>query len=274
MSVSSQVQADSRFRITLRFLSGFCVAALTAIVVFLLSQALPTLMETPLSEFFFSEDWYPTDDVPSFGIMALIAGSLSTALLTSVLAVPLGVLTAAALHCSPPKVRKFIKPAIELMAAFPSVVIGLIGMAAGMIGALALSAIATVAPLPGDLSATLGLTQDNIQAMVFSCALCAIVGSGVAAIETPIYLRFGQTKATQWIPMISVLLFISPAIILGATGGLGNFAGIADTIRGIFAFIETPVGAAVSLVVALAVSAIILGISAAISLALYDRREL
>ncbi len=152
--------------------------------------------------------------------------------------------------------------------------IGLIGMAAGMIGALALSAIATVAPLPGDLSATLGLTRDNIQAMVFSCALCAIVGSGVAAIETPIYLRFGQTKATQWIPMISVLLFISPAIILGATGGLGNFAGIADTIRGIFAFIETPVGAAVSLVVALAVSAIILGISAAISLALYDRREL
>ena len=152
--------------------------------------------------------------------------------------------------------------------------IGLIGMAAGIIGALALSAIATVAPLPGELTAALGLTQDNVQAMVFSCALCAIVGSGVAAIETPIYLRFGQTKATQWIPMISVLLFISPAIILGATGGLGNFAGIADTIRGIFAFIETRVGAAGSVVVALAVSAIILGISAAISLALYDRREL
>ena len=85
--------------------------------------------------------------------------------------------------------------------------IGLIGMVAGLVGGTALAAIATVAPLPGDLSTTFGLTQDNIQAMIFSCSLCAVIGSGIAAIETPVYLRFGQTKATQWIPMVSVILF-------------------------------------------------------------------
>ena len=152
--------------------------------------------------------------------------------------------------------------------------IGLIGMVAGLVGGTTLAAIATVAPLPGDLSTTFGLTQDNIQAMVFSCALCAIVGSGVAAIEEPVYFRFGQTKATQWIPMISVFLFIGPMVILGATGGLDNFAGIADAIRDIFAFIETPLGVTVSLVVALCIAAVFLGISAAVSLKLYEKREL
>ena len=152
--------------------------------------------------------------------------------------------------------------------------LGIMGMAAGLIGAIALSAIATAAPLPGDLKASLGLSPDNIQAMVFSCALCAIVGSGVAAIEEPVYFRFGQTKATQWIPMISVFLFVGPMVILGATGGLDNFAGIADAIRDIFAFIETPLGVTVSLVVALCIAAVFLGISAAVTLKLYEKREL
>ncbi|MBM6786431.1 ABC-2 transporter permease [Collinsella tanakaei] len=152
--------------------------------------------------------------------------------------------------------------------------IGLIGMVAGLVGGTALAAIATVAPLPGDLSTTFGLTQDNIQAMVFSCALCAVIGSGIAAIETPVYLRFGQTKATQWIPMISVILFIAPMMILGATGGLGNFAGIADALSAVFAFIETPLGAITSLAVSLVAVFLILGVSAAISIRLYERREL
>lgn len=152
--------------------------------------------------------------------------------------------------------------------------IGLIGMAAGLIGATALSAIATVAPLPGDLSETFSLTQDNVQAMMFACALCAVIGSGVAAIETPIFMRFGQTKATQWIPMISVFLFIGPMVILGATDGLGNFAGIADAVRAVFAFIETPLGVAASIAVSLVAVFLILGISAAVSLRLYNRREL
>lgn len=152
--------------------------------------------------------------------------------------------------------------------------IGLIGMVAGLVGGTALAAIATVAPLPGDLSTTFGLTQDNIQAMVFSCALCAVIGSGIAAVETPVYLRFGQTKATQWIPMISVILFIGPMMILGATGGLGNFAGIADALIAVFAFIETPLGAITSLAASLVAVFLILGVSAAISIRLYERREL
>ena len=154
------------------------------------------------------------------------------------------------------------------------VTLGLLGMLAGFIATIALSLIAGVVPLPGDLSSSLGLTRDNVQAMVFSCAVCTIIGSAVASIETPVYFRLGQTKATQWIPMISVFLFIGPMVILGATGGLDNFAGIADAVRGLFAFIETPVGVVTSMAVAIALACIILGISAAVSLKLYEQREL
>ena len=154
------------------------------------------------------------------------------------------------------------------------VTLGLLGMLAGFIATIALSLIAGVVPLPGDLSSSLGLTRDNVQAMVFSCAVCTIIGSAVASIETPVYFRLGQTKATQWIPMISVFLFIGPMVILGATGGLDNFAGIADAVRGLFAFIETPVGVVTSMAVAIALACIILGISAAVSLKFYEQREL
>lgn len=105
------------------------VLALAAIVIFLLSQALPLLQERPLVDFLLSTEWYPTDDPPVFGLGAMIAGSFAVALLTTVFAVPAGVLTAAALHCAvPPGVTRFLKPVIELMAALPSVVIGFIGM--------------------------------------------------------------------------------------------------------------------------------------------------
>ena len=59
----------------------------------------------------------------------MIVGSFAAAVLTAVIAVPLGVLTAAALHCAVPAwAARILKPVIELMAALPSVVIGFIGM--------------------------------------------------------------------------------------------------------------------------------------------------
>ena len=105
------------------------VFALAAIVIFLLSQALPILREVPLTAFLFSTEWYPTDEPPVFGLGAMITGSFAVAVLTTIFAVPVGVLTAAALHCAvPPAATRFLKPVIELMAALPSVVIGFIGM--------------------------------------------------------------------------------------------------------------------------------------------------
>lgn len=129
MTNAAKRWADRVFEKTLAVVAAASVLSLAAIVVFLCSQALPVFRDLSITDFLFSTDWYPTDDVPSFGIGALIVGSLACAALTTVIAVPFGVLTAAAMHCALPSAwRKFLKPLIELMAALPSVVIGFIGM--------------------------------------------------------------------------------------------------------------------------------------------------
>ena len=129
MALPAKLQADVNFRRGLAAAAGVSVLALAAIVIFLLSQALPIFAHVSLKDFLFSTEWYPTDDPPVFGIGALIAGSLACAALTTLIAVPFGVLTAWAIHAGmPPALTRIVKPLIELMAALPSVVIGFIGM--------------------------------------------------------------------------------------------------------------------------------------------------
>lgn len=129
MALPAKLQADVNFRRGLAAAAGVSVLALAAIVIFLLSQALPIFAHVSLKDFLSSTEWYPTDDPPVFGIGALIAGSLACAALTTLIAVPFGVLTACAIHAGmPPALTRIVKPLIELMAALPSVVIGFIGM--------------------------------------------------------------------------------------------------------------------------------------------------
>ena len=130
MALPAKLQADVNFRRGLAAAAGVSVLALAAIVIFLLSQALPIFAHVSLKDFLFSTEWYPTDDPPVFGIGALIAGSLACAALTTLIAVPFGVLTACAIHAGmPPALTRIVKPLIELMAALPSVVIGMIILA-------------------------------------------------------------------------------------------------------------------------------------------------
>lgn len=129
MALPAKLRVDQAFRRTLGVAAAVSVFALAAIVLFLCTQAFPILKEVSLLDFFCNTEWYPTDDPPVFGIGALIVGSLACAVVTTVIAVPVGVLTACAMHCGMPDfVRRILKPLIELMAALPSVVIGFIGM--------------------------------------------------------------------------------------------------------------------------------------------------
>ena len=84
----------------------------------------------PITDFLFNMDWYPTDEAnPSFGILPLLVASLAVTVLSAVMAVPLGVMTAIYLsEIAPAKVRGIIKPLVELPAALPSVVLGFFGL--------------------------------------------------------------------------------------------------------------------------------------------------
>jgi phosphate transport system permease protein len=69
--------------------------------------------------------WEPVSEEPKFGLLPLIVGSFKVSLIAVLLAAPLAIL--AALYTStiaPRWAREFMKPAIEILAGFPSVVIG------------------------------------------------------------------------------------------------------------------------------------------------------
>ncbi len=73
----------------------------------------------------FSNEWYPVSENPRYGLIPLFIGTLKVTLIAMLFAAPIAIL--AALFSSsfaPPWLREWIKPAIELLAGFPSVVIG------------------------------------------------------------------------------------------------------------------------------------------------------
>jgi len=69
--------------------------------------------------------WQPVSTIPKFGIMPLIIGTAKTTLVAIALGAPLGILAALyAAFLAPRWMREYIRPVIELLAGFPSVVIG------------------------------------------------------------------------------------------------------------------------------------------------------
>ena len=72
-----------------------------------------------------TKDWVPVSDKPRFGILALIIGTFKITLISMLFAAPIAIL--AALYTAVfanKKMKEIIKPTIELLAGFPSVVIG------------------------------------------------------------------------------------------------------------------------------------------------------
>jgi phosphate transport system permease protein len=72
-----------------------------------------------------TKDWVPVSEKPRYGILALIIGTFKITVISILFAAPLAIM--AALYTASfasRRVKEIIKPTIELLAGFPSVVIG------------------------------------------------------------------------------------------------------------------------------------------------------
>lgn len=70
-------------------------------------------------------DWLPVSDNPRYGLIPLFVGTLKITLIAILFAAPIAILAALfSAAFAPYWMREIIKPAIELLAGFPSVVIG------------------------------------------------------------------------------------------------------------------------------------------------------
>jgi len=108
------------------FLAAFSAVAVTlAIIVILVKESIPFFRQVPLSDFLTDRQWTPLFDDAHFGILPLLAGTLTTTAVAVGVAIPLGLVIATYLsEFATPRVRELVKPILELLGAVPTVVFG------------------------------------------------------------------------------------------------------------------------------------------------------
>lgn len=127
----SRVWREAAISLLLRACAFSAVGGLLLIMLFVFREALPVLFdpvtqrEVSLRGFFATPLWQPIGDVPKYGIVPLLIGTLKVVCVAMAVAVPIGVLAAVfASEFAPPRTRELLKPAIEILAGIPSVVLG------------------------------------------------------------------------------------------------------------------------------------------------------
>ena len=106
-------RAEKLIRFTFFGVALASIMTLALIVVFLFMEGLPIFSKASVKDFIFGSLWYPTDDPPEFGIFALIMGSVAVTIVSSVMSIPMGVLTALYLaEATFFRVRQWVKPVV------------------------------------------------------------------------------------------------------------------------------------------------------------------
>ncbi len=123
------------------------ISALTALIaillifVFIFKEAVPIFTDaetqetasiekmTQAQKFHEGKDpswvWQPNSNHPKYSLLPLFIGTIKTALVAMLVAIPLGVLGAIySSEFASPRMREIIKPSIEMLAGIPSVVLG------------------------------------------------------------------------------------------------------------------------------------------------------
>ena len=96
-----------------------------AILVTLIYQASSFFFEVSLWEFLTGTRWTPILKPRAYGVLPLVSGTLLVTLIAAAVALPIGLMTAIFLsEYAPDKIRRIIKPILEILAGIPTVVYG------------------------------------------------------------------------------------------------------------------------------------------------------
>ncbi len=101
------------------------VATTIGIVIALLQPAIEFFREINFIDFITGTRWAPLFEPPDFGVLPLISGTISVTIWATLVMIPFGL--GAAIYLSEyarPRVRKWLKPALEVLAGIPTVVFG------------------------------------------------------------------------------------------------------------------------------------------------------
>ena len=121
--------AEAVARALLLICAVAAIFAVCAITFYMFAKGLPALGKVGVTELIFGIAWKPTAAEPQFGIAYIILSSVVGTAFSVLLGVPVGLMTAVFLtEVSAKRMAAVVQPAVELLAAIPSVIYGLVGM--------------------------------------------------------------------------------------------------------------------------------------------------
>jgi len=107
------------------FCAMISVFATIGIVLSLVIDSSGFFGKVSLKDFLTGTEWTPLFADPRFGVLPLVAGTVVITVISAIISLPVGLLTAVYLsEYAPHKVRTIIKPFIEILAGIPSIVYG------------------------------------------------------------------------------------------------------------------------------------------------------
>jgi phosphate transport system permease protein len=125
LQASSKRRGEKAIQWVLAGCGVLSVLTTTAIVISLIGPTIGFFEIVPIDKFLFGTDWTPQFEPPSFGVLGVVIGTLNVTLWAMLFAIPIGL--GAAIYLSEyasPRVRKIVKPALEVLAGIPTVAIG------------------------------------------------------------------------------------------------------------------------------------------------------
>lgn len=192
---------------------------LVGIIIILFKESLPLFKEIKVLDFLLGRHWYPTYDPAEFGILPLILGSLWVTIGSLLVAVPLGL--GAAIYISEiasTNLKEILKPAVEVLAGIPSVVLGFFGMV------VIAPFLQNVFKLPTGLNA---LNASILLGIMAIPTITSISEDCISAVPRGFKEASYALGANRWETMIKVTVpaafsGISSAVILGMGRAIGE----------------------------------------------------
>lgn len=200
------------------FCATLSIVSIILIFYFIFQGAIPFLLKTGVWDFLSGSVWRPTASTPKFGIFPMIVGSFAVTIGAVIIGVPIGVLTAVFMaYFCPEKLYRYAKPAINLMAAIPSIIYGFF-------------ALQLLVPLSRQLFGGTGMNIITASVLLGIMILPTIIGlseSAIRAVPKDFYSASMGLGATHERSVMSVVLpaarsGILSSVILGIGRAIGE----------------------------------------------------
>ena len=223
MNIAKREFINALFKQVFKTAGFITIALLGGIFIMLLYNSIAFFIHIKPLDFFTGFQWNPGNTNGKYSIVPLLASTGLVALGSMIIAVPLGILTAAFLsELAPSKLQAVLKPVIEMLASIPSVAIGFLGIV--LVG----PGIAKLFHIPNGLNA---LNGSILLAVMALPTIITISEDAIHAVPQSHREASIALGANKWETLFKVTIPAAiPGLIAAVMLGLGRALGETMTV--------------------------------------------